>query len=48
MAPCNCGKQAKTTWSYTSAEGQTTTNLSEVQAKAMKIRAGGKGVVQQK
>jgi hypothetical protein len=45
---CNCGKQVSTTWSYTSVEGQTTTNLSEVQARAMKIRAGGKGLVQQK
>ena len=45
---CNCGKQATTTWSYTSPDGSTTTNLSEVQARAMKIRAGGKGLVQQK
>lgn len=44
---CNCGGQstAKETYSYTDKNGQTTTGLSEMQARAAQIRAGGAGVV---
>lgn len=46
---CNCGKNAAApTYVYTAESGQQTTGLSEIQARAMQIRAGGKGTVQVK
>lgn len=46
--PCNCAKNGQTSakmFTYVSENGQQTANLSETSAKAMKIRAGGKGEI---
>jgi beta-glucanase (GH16 family) len=42
---CNCGQKnqvTRTTYTWTSADGKTTkTNLTELEARAAKIRQGG-------